>query len=278
MKNEPEVKPSAESPSVQTMPAAAHDNGHLAHFLDPVRYRHLQMVAKDFAASEIVPKRYQGKPCDCLIALELAARLGMHPLMVMQNVYTVHGTPGMQGQFVIALLNSSGVFAAPLEWEYDGDGDSRSCTCRATRKKDGKPVELKMSIAIARAEGWYGQNPKWKNIPDQMLAYRSASWLARLHFPEVLMGLQTVEEIADVIDITPMEGTQASNKEEAAAALQAAAKGKPKKDDPKPGTMPPPATDPATHTCANDPDMKVPASTCRTCNDFPTCTAPHPEV
>ena len=178
--------------------------GSLSHLFDPTKYRHLQMVAKDFAGSEIVPKRYQGKPCDCLIALELAARLGVHPLMVMQNVYTVHGSPGMQGQFVIALVNSSGVFAAPLEWEYAGDGDTRTCTCKAIRKADGKPAELKMSIAIAKAEGWYQQNTKWKNIPDQMLAYRSASWLARLHCPEVLLGLQTVEEIHDVIDITPL--------------------------------------------------------------------------
>ena len=197
------------SPMVQ-VPAQLPENGSLSHLFDPTKYRHLQLVAKDFAGSEIVPKRYQGKPCDCLIALELAARLGVHPLMVMQNVYTVHGTPGMQGQFVIALVNSSGVFVAPLEWEYKGEGDTRTCTCKAIRKADGKTVELVMSIAIARSEGWYAQNPKWKNIPDQMLAYRSASWLARLHCPEVLLGLQTVEEIHDVIDITPLPNAPAT--------------------------------------------------------------------
>lgn len=264
-----ETKPQAEIAVAQASAPALTDSGHLAHFLDPTRYRHLQMVAKDFAGSEIVPKRYQGKPCDCLIALELAARLGMHPLMVMQNVYTVHGTPGMQGQFVIALLNSSGVFAAPLEWEYEGKGDDRTCTCKATRKRDGKPVELMMSIAIAKSEGWYTQNPKWKNIPDQMLAYRSASWLARLHCPEVLLGLQTTEEIHDVIDITPLDGPSAKD---AAAALKKAAEAKK-----SPQTVQP-ATEPATHTCANDPDVKIPASTCRSCNDFPTCKAPHPEA
>ena len=207
------------APVVQ-VPAQLPENGSLSHLFDPTKYRHLQLVAKDFAASEIVPKRYQGKPCDCLIALELAARLGVHPLMVMQNVYTVHGTPGMQGQFVIALVNSSGVFATHLEWEYSGEGDARTCTCKATRRADGKPVKLVMSIAIAKAEGWYAQNPKWKNIPDQMLAYRSASWLARLHCPEVLLGLQTVEEINDVIDITPLpkapatEGPKAESRTE----------------------------------------------------------------
>lgn len=253
--------------SAQTMPPAISDNGQLAHFLDPARYRHLKAVALDFAGSKIVPQRYQDKPCDCLIALELAARLGMHPLMVMQNVYTVHGTPGMQGQFVIALVNSSKVFQAPLAWEYSGEGDSRTCTCKATRKSDGKPVELTMSIAIAKAEKWYDTNPKWKNIPDQMLAYRSASWLARLHCPEVLLGLQTVEELHDVIDITPLENVPASKKEDAAAALQAAAKAKPKKDDPKP------APEPTMIQCPDDADGLVSSAVCESCEKRSGCPA-----
>ena len=240
----------------QSTPTAIADNGQLAHFLDPARYKHLKAVALDFAGSKIVPVRYQDKPCDCLIALELAARLGMHPLMVMQNVYTVHGTPGMQGQFVIALVNASGVFAAPLDWEYKGDGDSRICTCRAVRKRDGKTVELTMSITIAKAEGWYAQNPKWKNIPDQMLAYRSASWLARLHCPEVLLGLQTVEEIHDVIDIMPLPEVSAAD---AADALKKAAAGK------KPGEPE------ETYACPDEDGIRIKASVCAKCPKAKDC-------
>lgn len=249
METATETKGQTASAAAQAMPPALTDNGHLAHFLDPVRYRHLQLVSKDFAGSELVPKRYQGKPCDCLIALELAARLGMHPLMVMQNVYTVHGTPGMQGQFVIALVNSSGAFSAPLEWEYEGEGDSRTCTCKAMRRRDGKTVELKMSIAIAKAEGWYAQNPKWKNIPDQMLAYRSASWLARLHCPEVLLGLQTVEEIHDVIDITPLPQEPSADP---TGALKAAAKSKNGKTSAAPQPPAPEPAQAAVVTCPQD--------------------------
>ena len=35
-------------------------------------------------------------------------------------------------------------------------------------------------------------------MPEQMLRYRSATWLIRLHCPEVLLGMQASEEIQDV--------------------------------------------------------------------------------
>jgi hypothetical protein len=49
----------------------------------------------------------------------------------------------------------------------------------------------------ARKEGWT-KNPKYKTMPEQMLRYRSATWLIRLHCPEVLLGMQASEEIQDV--------------------------------------------------------------------------------
>ena len=35
-------------------------------------------------------------------------------------------------------------------------------------------------------------------MPRQMMMYRAASFFARAHCPEVLLGIQTVEEVQDV--------------------------------------------------------------------------------
>jgi glucose-1-phosphatase len=50
---------------------------------------------------------------------------------------------------------------------------------------------------MARAEGWTS-NTKWKNMPEQMLGYRAASFFARLYCPDAMMGFQTIEEVEDV--------------------------------------------------------------------------------
>ena len=50
---------------------------------------------------------------------------------------------------------------------------------------------------MAKDEGWYARNPKWKNIPQLMLRYRSASWLIRTVDPGCIMGLHTREEVED---------------------------------------------------------------------------------
>ena len=81
-------------------------------FTSPVMFDHLQRVGRMFAQSAIVPAQYQMKSPDdvqalanCVIALDMANRMGMNPLMVMQNLYNVHGNPGWSSKFLIACLN-----------------------------------------------------------------------------------------------------------------------------------------------------------------------------
>jgi hypothetical protein len=60
-----------------------------------------------------------------------------------------------------------------------------------------------VSIELAVKEGWYGKNgSKWQTMPDVMLRYRTASFFGKLYAPELLMGLQTVEEAQDIIEAT----------------------------------------------------------------------------
>jgi len=75
-------------------------------------------------------------------------------------------------------------------------------------------------------------SPLWKSDPDQQLGYYSARSWARRHFPELLLGVYTQEEMAAAPprDITPQEPT-AMQRKIAAAKAEAEAKadiGKPK--------------------------------------------------
>jgi hypothetical protein len=165
-----------------------------------------QRAAKLLASSTLVPKEYQGNLPNCVIALNMASRVGADPLMVMQNLVVVHGRPTWSAQFLIATVNTCGRFSA-LRYEFFGDAGTDDWGCRAwaIEKATGeKLVGTDVTMAIAKQEGWFGKNgSKWKSIPQQMLMYRAASWWTRAYAPELSMGLSTADEAADIIDIDP---------------------------------------------------------------------------
>lgn len=58
----------------------------------------------------------------------------------------------------------------------------------------------------ATADGWT-KNPKYQSLPELMLRYRAATLLIRTHAPEVMNGMQGIEELEDIRaatkDVTP---------------------------------------------------------------------------
>ena len=76
--------------------------------------------------------------------------------------------------------------------------DNRGAYVTALSVSDGSVVDgAEVTIAMAKAEGWIS-NPKWRNMPELMLAYRAASFFAKANCPEALLGIQTAEEVEDV--------------------------------------------------------------------------------
>ena len=195
----------SEATEVSTRPQTAIDFPARAEFELALRQ------AKVYAASTIVPKEYQDNLPNCLVALNMAKRIGADPLQVLQNLYIVHGRPGWSAQFLIATFNQCGRFTA-IRFEWQGKPGEKDYGCRAyaTEKKTGeKIVGAWTTWALVRAEKWdEKQGSTWMTMPDQMFMYRAAAWLVRTHAPELAMGLQTAEEIGDVIDVTPTAETE----------------------------------------------------------------------
>lgn len=180
-------------------PAAA-SSSQLTAFASESSFEAAQRMARALCSSNLVPASFQGQSNlgSALIALEIAQRLGASPLMVMQNLNVIHGRPAWSSQFIIAALNSCGRFS-PIRFAVTGEGDERTCTAWATDKSgerlDGPPV----SISTAKKEGWFGKNgSKWQTMPELMLRYRAAAFFGRLYAPDILMGMQSVEEISDI--------------------------------------------------------------------------------
>jgi hypothetical protein len=165
--------------------------------LDSAKFEHLQRVAGLFSSGSLVPELYQKNPANCFIALHVADSLGIHPLMFMQNSFILKGKPGIEAKLVISLVNTRGPYPRGIQYEMKGSAETRSCRAYGVRA-DQSVDEFEVSFAQAKAAGWVDRNPNWKTLTDLMLKYRSSTYLARTYCPELLLGLQTREEIIDV--------------------------------------------------------------------------------
>jgi dihydroxyacetone kinase DhaKLM complex PTS-EIIA-like component DhaM len=139
----------------------------------------------------------------------MAKRIGADEMMVMQHLHIVQGKPGWSGQFLIATFNQCGRFTAMrFEWKGEQGGKDWACRAYSTEKATGEKIcGAWVTWKMVEAEGWSKKSgSKWLTMPEQMFLYRSAAFLVRTHAPEIAMGLQTVEELVDVIDVTPSNG------------------------------------------------------------------------
>lgn len=198
-------------------------------FTNITKFEEYQRMAQILSKSTMVPKAYQNNIGDCVIAMEIADRIGTSPFMVMQSLYVVYGNPGWSAQWVIAMLNSCGRFS-PVQFEmsprdtkltkveyieYEWAGGKKSAvtktttiyerTCRA-KVRDLKTREMlfgpEVSISMAVKEGWYTKaGSKWPTLEELMLMYRSGSFLGKLYAPDLLMGMQTAEELRDMREL-----------------------------------------------------------------------------
>jgi len=180
------------------------DDGEFSGYLDSNKFEHALRVSSMFAKSKMVPMHYQGHQADCMIAFNLAMRLKIDPLLLMQKTYVVHGKMGIETQLAIALVNKSGKFTDVIQYEYTGEKDSRACKAYATTL-NGALCEDTCSVQEAKDMGWWTKNPMWSKMTSTFLAYRAAMKMIRKYCPEVLMGMDTQEELKDsqLLNITP---------------------------------------------------------------------------
>lgn len=183
---------------------------------DKVAFEQTQRVAMMLSKSQMIPEKYQGKPQDCFVAIEMASRSGLSPLAVLQNLDVVKGKPRWSGQACMAIIASCGRFKdAHPEYTGTKGTDKRGCFIRAIRVSDGAIIDgTEVTMQMASSEGWMS-NPKWRNMPEQMLFYRAAAFFARMYCPSELLGTIVEGEAEDI------EASKQRSKVKAAGATDA---------------------------------------------------------
>ena len=152
------------------------------------------------AAGEITPVAYRGNQSACFVACQMAFRLRVDAMAYMQNSYIVHGKPGMEAKFQIAMLNTSGKIKGRVRYRDERDpktGKIVASTAYCFDAETGEEVCARVDAEMVKAEGW-GKNQKWQTLPDLMYHYRAGSFLIRQYYPEVTLGMPTIEELSDL--------------------------------------------------------------------------------
>jgi hypothetical protein len=233
------------NPAIETAPDVSMGFGSLASFelmqraakllcsstLVPTQYR--AVIEKIDRYGNITDRKENPNAlANAVVALNMAQRMGADPLMIMQNLFVIEGRPSWSSQFIVAAINSCGKFS-PLRFALRELGEKeverietfwenkqrqtrtvkvsvvdRECIAWATERETGERLESPpVTMEMAVKEGWYTKTgSKWQTMPDVMLRYRAASFFGRLYAPELLMGLRTVEEVHDIIDVSPETG------------------------------------------------------------------------
>lgn len=143
--------------------------------------------------SGLVPKDYQGKPQDILVAIQWGQEVGLKPLQALQNIAVINGRPSLWGDATLSLVRASGL----LE-DFREDFDERAFTSTCTAKRKGQATEIVRTFSRSDAEkaGLWDRNT-WKSYPKRMCQMRARAFCLRDGFADVLKGVGVVEEEED---------------------------------------------------------------------------------
>lgn len=177
--------------------------------LTPSNLTEAMEYAKLIASSAIVPKAYQGKPSDILVAVQMGAELGLKPIQALQNIAVINSKPSVYGDALLALVQVHPSFEDIKEW-FDEKTNTAFCT---VKRKNQSEHTVSFSAEDAKKAGLWGKSGPWSLYPKRMMQMRARGFALRDKFADALGGLITTEEAQDYpvdgakVDVTPKAQT-----------------------------------------------------------------------
>lgn len=209
-----------------------------------------------------IPKHLQGNTGDCMAVIMQAMSWRMNPFAVAQKSHLVNGVLGYEAQLINAAIVGSGLLQGRPTYEWYGDwsrvignykdveskknpgetyrklastaADEKGCGVKLTVTLKGETVPRVLDLLLTQAG--VRNSPLWADDPRQQLAYLAVKRWARLHTPDVILGVYSPDELVEVVpgerdmgaaDVVP----EAKTKADAVADALAGKTDAPKLDD-----------------------------------------------
>ena len=161
--------------------------------LAPRNMGEVMQLADLMAKSDMVPKGYQGKPGNVVVAILAGHPLGLSPFVACQSFAVINGNPSLYGDAMLGVVKASGLLQKITE-----DCDGTLATCTIVRRGED-PVIRTYNLDDAKKAGLLGKQGPWQQHPARMLQMRARAFALRDVFPDILRGLGVAEEQEDMV-------------------------------------------------------------------------------
>ena len=178
----------AEIERTQALPAFLSERFSLIPKTLPEAIALSEMMAK----SGMVPKCYQGKPADVLVAVQMGLEVNIAPMQALQNIACINGRPCIWGDLGLALVQRTGDMEDIAE-SYDPK--NRMATCRIKRRNIPTATIRTFSWTEAERAGLTKKEGTWQTYPLRMLQMRARWYALRDSFADALKGIYGAEEM-----------------------------------------------------------------------------------
>lgn len=188
-----------EQVSLPTLVEPRVEQGAVTMWNDLNMFETTQRMAKLLAVSQIAPQNYRNNVADCVVAIDMANRMGLSPIVVMQNSQIVHGNFSWKGTACKSMIDNCGRYIKTRYVEVGEKGKDSYGVYLEAIDKDGDVIKgVPVTIKMAKDEGWWQRNPKWQSMTDLMLRYRASAFFMRTECASLAMGFLTSEENEDI--------------------------------------------------------------------------------
>lgn len=157
-----------------------------------ISYQQMERMASAVAKSGLFGVK---QPEQAMALMMIAQAEGTHPATAARDYHIIQGRPALKADTMLARFQQAG---GKVQWtEYS---DKR--VAGKFSHPSGGDLEIAWDMDRAKQAGLAGKD-SWKNYPRAMLRSRVISEAVRTLFPGIAVGLYTVEEVQDIVDVTP---------------------------------------------------------------------------
>lgn len=171
------------------------------HAIVPQDIESVFRLANVIVAAKMNPKSLDSVE-KCTVAIMHGLEVGFTPMAALQSIAVVNGMPSIWGDGLIALVRASGLLEDIQETVEDDQDGPTIAVCKVKRKDSPSWVVQSFTRPQAMKAGLWRKQGPWVQYPHRMMQMRARAFALRDAFPDVLRGLHSAEEAADMVDVT----------------------------------------------------------------------------
>lgn len=181
--------------------------------LNPTNLTEAVEFSKFIATSGHIPKQFQGKPNDILVAIQWGYEIGLAPMQALQNIAVINGRPSLWGDSLIAVCKHHPEWRG-IEETYIEEEDKAVCIVKRNVHGETEVTKAEFSYKDAQKARLANKPGPWQDYPKRMMQLRARGFALRDAFPDAIKGLITTEEAQDYPDENkPLKKVTGSDKD-----------------------------------------------------------------